>query len=179
MKKAVIICMMLVSFIVTSCESRQLSAFNKYRVVSPDELFSTNGSVEIDFKELHNDVIDGMLTMQDIFFFIDENGFVVSGTNNPKQIEIELTCTDGATKNDVQLVFSMALNLIGFYCAQQNFKYEAPTLGDDNSYKDFGTVFNDYALRLYAKDTSGKAIIDENIKPGAKIPIDPQYIMEE
>ena len=179
MKKAQIVSILALILALTSCEARRLPVYNKYRRVNPDEIINPVNTDELDFEELHNDVIDGMLTMKNVFFYIEENGFVVSGSNDPKMIEVELVCSEGVNKNDVELVYSMALNLIGNYCAQQNFKYKAPTLGNDNVYKDFGTVFNDYALKLYAKDIKGNIIYNEYIKAGNKIPVDPQYIMEE
>ena len=179
MKKAKIVSLLALLLILTSCQSKNRPLHDIYRPINPEEIITPVNSSELNFEELHNDVIDGMLTMKKTFFFIVENGFVLTGSNDPKQIEIDLTCLDGATKDDTDLVFSMALNLVGNYCSQQNFKYLPPTLGNDNVYKDFGTVFNDYALKLYAKDTLDNVIMDEYIKPGAKIPIDPQYIMEE
>lgn len=179
MKKARIVGILALIMILTSCEARKLPVYNKYRRVNPEEIISPVNTDELNFEELHNDVIDGMLTMKNTFFFIEENGFVVTGSNDPKMIEVDLTCAEGASKTDVELVYSMALNLIGNYCAQQNFKYKEPTLGSDNVYKDFGTVFNDYALKLYAKDTKDNIIYNENIAAGSKIPVDPQYIMEE
>lgn len=179
MKKVQIVSILALVLVLTSCEARRLPVYNKYRMVNPEEIITPVNTDELNFKELHNDVINDMLTMKDTFFFIEENGFVVSGSNNPKMIEVDLSCAESATENDVELVYSMALNLIGNYCSQQNFKYKAPTLGNDNVYKDFGTVFNDYALKLYAKDTKGNVIYSENITAGSKIPVDPQYIMEE
>ena len=179
MKKAKIVSLLALVLVLTSCEARTLPVYNKYRRVNPEEIITPVNDSEINFEELHNDVIDGMLTMKNTFFFIVENGFVISGSNDPKKIEVDLTCIEDVPKEDIEVVFSMALNLIGNYCSQQNFKYEPPTLGKDNVYKDFGTVFNDYALKLYAKDTKDNVIFNENIKAGGKIPVDPQYIMEE
>ena len=113
------------------------------------------------------------------FFFVVENGFVISGTNDPKVIKIELTCLEGTTKADVDLVLSMALNYIGIFASEQLFKYKAPQLGDDNTYLDFGTVFNDYDLSVKVVDVKDKTIEEFYTKAGNKIPIDPRYIMED
>lgn len=179
MKKAKIVSIMALVLFLTACQVKTLPRFNNYRQVDIEELMTPTTKQEINFEELHNDVIEGMLTMKNTFFYIADNGFKVSGSNDPKEIKIDLICIEGVGSAEAELIFSMALNLIGNYCAQQDFRYKAPTLGDDNVYKDFGTVFNDYALKLHAIDTKDNVLFDANVVAGAKIPIDPQYIMEE
>lgn len=177
--KKLIICsiVMIFTFSLLSCRVRLRD--RGYQNVSMDELTTLNKNVEINFTELSDDVINDMLTMKRSFFFIAEDGIKIIGSNNPKQINLSLTCMEEVPKTDVEVVLSCALNLIGSYCAQQDFNYKAPTIGDDNVYKDFGSVFNSYRLILKAQDVKGNVIFDENIAPGSKIPIDPQYIMEE
>lgn len=133
----------------------------------------------LDFVELHNDVLTSMLGQYTPFFFIVNDGFVISGTNDPKVITINITCLEGTVKQDVDLVLSMALNYIGIYSSDQLFKYKAPNMDSDNTYIDFGTVFNEYDLSVEVKDTKGGIINSFYTKAGNKIPVDPRYIMED
>ena len=182
MKKVLksIISIAMIITIITSCNALSVrnTSLRSYSTEDPQKR-TPPMNTGLEFVELHNDVLTSIMGQYTPFFFVVENGFVISGTNDPKVIKIELTCLEGTTKADVDLVLSMALNYIGIFASEQLFKYKAPQLGDDNTYLDFGTVFNDYDLSVKVVDVKDKTIEEFYTKAGNKIPIDPRYIMED
>ncbi len=152
--------------------------YSKLEVDSPDEKVINSNSYNLNFVSMHNFVIDSLQSELTPFFYIVEGGFDIDGDNDKRIIEVKCKCMDGCVKDDVDLFFSMVLNYIGIDASIQDYRFKAPTVLEDGSYNDFGTVFDIYSLKLYAVTESGQVLRNDTIKNGEKIPIDPRYIKE-
>lgn len=137
------------------------------------------GDYNLDFNDMNNYVIDYLNSEAMPFFFVKSNkDGILSGDNDKKLITITCTCTNGTTVHDLDLFLSMALNGIGYNASEQDSRFVKPSVGQDGSFTDFGTVFNVYNLKIDAKDESGNVLRDDYINATERIPIDPKYIKE-
>ena len=128
--------------------------------------------------EMHNYVINSIQNEYTPFFFVKEGKFDISGDNAKRIIDIKCTCMNGTTEQDVALFFSMVLNFAGSNAHEQDYRFDAPKTDSEGTYINFGTLFNYFNLKLYADDESGNVIVNYNVKPGGKIPVEPRYIKE-
>lgn len=174
-KKLIVLNLFFVLCLLASC--KKTVDYSKIKTTAP-ELRQLPGKYEIDFLEMHNYVIDSLQSETTPFFYIVNGKFDISGDNEKKEIVVKCTCLDGCVQDDVDLFFSYVLNLMSINASEQDYKYKAPTMSDDGTYTDFGTVFNSFNLRLFADKESGGILRDTYIVKGEKIPIDPRYIKE-
>lgn len=144
--------------------------------VKPDMNIMT-GDYKLDFIEIYNNVIEQMHLYQE-FFFVKNNQFDISGDNKNKTIKIEFTCLNGTTAHDANLLISLILNVIATNAAEQDFRFKAPIQDSSATYVDFGTVFDTFALSIFVKDEANNEIVNINLKPGDKIPIEPRFWSE-
>lgn len=140
----------------------------------------------LDFVEMHNTIIDQMSEEYLPFFFIAENKFDISGSNeDPKKIIITADCIKGTKQQDVDLFLSYILLAIGTNASEQDFRYNKPTEVEDGdvegtfiTYADFGSVFDEYDLVLKVTLEEKEYIYNMEIKAGEKIPISSRYWKE-
>ena len=144
----------------------------------PPDKSAISGEYNLDFNEMHNYVINSIQNEYTPFFFVKEGKFDISGDNAKRNIDIKCTCMNGTTEQDVALFFSMVLNFAGSNAHEQDYRFDAPKTDSEGTYINFGTVFNYFNLKLYADDESGNVIVNYNVKPGGKIPVEPRYIKE-
>ena len=175
-KKIKIIVLLCVAAILFSCKE-SAKDYSELNVEAPHTEINTT-DYNLDFIELHNYVIDSLQAEETPFFYIVEGGIDIDGDNKEKTISVKCKCLDNCTENDIDLFYSMVLNYIGAGATQQDFRFKTPTVSSDGVYQDFGTVVDEYNLKLYCETESGKVIYDLFIKKGDKIPIEPRYIKE-
>ena len=130
-----------------------------------------------DFLEMHNYVIDGLMSDETPFFYIVNNSVYIDGDNDKKDIKVTCRAQDGTSVHDLDLFLSMVLRLIGESASEQDYKFKAPEIdvNDNNAYKNFGTVFDTYNLSFDCKLENGGVLRDDYIKAGTKIPVEPRY----
>lgn len=173
-------------FLLVICVVMSLFACKKevtIPVIEPGDapnLTYNEGEYNLGFNTMHNFVIDTVTEMNAAvpFFFVLENQFDISGDNDQKYIKVTLKCMDQTTIEDVDLLLSLILNAIGTNASEQDFRFETPEIGDDGSYTNFGTVFDEYDLILDVTKESGEELRKVTIKKGTEIPIDPRYWSE-
>ena len=148
--------------------------------IRPDIEINTNNTYGLDFVQLHNYVIDGLMSEYTPFFYVVNNSVVISGDNDKKEISLACVVDDKTLLDDLDLFLSMALRLIGEGAAEQDFKYKAPKtdMYDEYTYTSFGTVFDTYNLSFDCKRQNGDILRNDYIKAGTKIPIDPRFWRE-
>ena len=140
----------------------------KTSVVMEPDLTPKTG-VEIDFVQVHNDVMDA---------FGDDNPYVfitdvyIDGTNDPKAVTITATCLDEAVEEDAEHFAAAAIRRTSAAMAVQAVEYEP---GDQT---DFGNVWDSFELKLTVKRDSapeGEYLLELDIPAGEEIPLDPDY----
>ena len=174
-KRQVVLVVFLLSCLLFSC--KKPIDYTEIRATAP-EARQLPDKYGLDFVEMHNYVIDSLQSDVTPFFYVVNGKFDISGDNEMKEIVVKCTCLDGCVPDDVDLFFSAVLNLIAINAFEQNNTYKSPTVSNDGTYLDFGTVFNSYSLKLFADTESGEVLRDTYIAKGEKIPIDPRFIKE-
>lgn len=137
--------------------------------------------VKLDFNQLHNYVIEHILSQMTPFFYINDNTFIIDGSNNEdnKFISINATCDNEATIHDVDLFLSLVLYYIGEDATEDFDIFKVPTISSNGEHLDFGTVFNYYDLKINIIKENGDKLVDEYIYAGDKIPVEPKYWSED
>lgn len=174
MKTKKILCLILMATLLMSCGKKKEENYSK---LPPDTKLIT-GEYNLDFVTMHNYVVDELQSELTPFFYIKNGSFDISGDNEKKSIEVSCKCMDGCVENDVDLFFSMVLNLMSFSAAEQDYRFKAPSVDNSGAYIDYGTVFNVYDLKLYAETESGKVLKNLIVTHGYKIPIESRFIEE-
>ena len=167
---------LLLAFCLFACSSKDEIDYSKLKVEKPNQDLLT-ADYELDFEVMHNSVIDYITNESMPFFFVKNNEFEISGSNEEKVINVNCKCIDGTTYNDLELFLSMVLNGIGINAAEQDFRFKVPTESADGYYTDFGSVFDYYDVKLFSDTDDGTVLINLLVKAGYQIPIDPRYIM--
>ena len=138
----------------------------KTSVVMEPDLTPKTG-VEIDFVQVHNDVMDA---------FGDDNPYVfitdvyIDGTNDPKAVTITATCLDEANEEDAEHFAAAVVRRASDAIATQSGEF---TGGDQQS---FGDVWGTFSLKLTIKRDSaeeGDYLLSLDIPAGEDIPLDP------
>lgn len=138
----------------------------KTSVVMEPDLTPKTG-VEIDFVQVHNDVMDA---------FGDDNPYVfitdvyIDGTNDPKAVTVTATCLDEATEEDAEHFAAAAVRRIGAEIAVQSGEFDG---GDQQS---FGNVWDTFSLKLTVQKESaaeGEYLLELDVPAGEEIPLDP------
>ena len=153
------------------------------------ELEKMKGEYDLNFIEINDYVIEALQTDLTPFFYIvndkfDKDGniiednFDIDGDNEKREMHIKCKCLDGCVLDDVDLFFSMVMNLISINASEQDFRFVPPKADSNGVYIDYGSVFDTYSIRLYAVKESGEVLRDTYIERGTTIPIDPRYIKE-
>ena len=179
--KKIYFCLMVVVFVVLSLMGCSKKEQQKYTNPAFNPLdYEPTGEYNLDFVSLHNFVIDSMMEEDTPFFFIKNGTVDISGTNDPRVITLTCECLKKTTVEDLDLFLSMAIRLIGQGAHIQDSRFEMPVEAE-NTYQDFGTVFNYYDLKLNCvleDDQDGKkgAVLRDNYIPaGKQIPVNPRY----
>lgn len=181
MKKIFILLMtVIMTFSLSAC-AKDIVSTRDYVPIDPE--MEVKEDIEgFNFIEMHNSVLDTLMSMETPYFFIKENQFIIDGSNEEgkKNISITATCLNKTSKEDINLFLSDVIIIIGQIAAEQDFKYKAPEIDKkEGCYTSFGTVFNDYDLVLKITKENGDYLYNATIKAGTKIPIDPRYILAE
>lgn len=174
-KKILSILLIFTLLLTTACVKEQRRKM--YANISPKDLYIDQDNININFVMVHNDVLTSMLKEDTPFFYIKDNSFDISGSNDPNVIYITADTLEGTTKADIDLFLSMALTYIGFACSEQNNKYKTPSIDETGTYLDFGSVYDEYDLSIKITIEGKDYLVNEYIKAGKKIPVDSRYWM--
>ena len=131
----------------------------------------------LNFIELHNYVIDGLMSEETPFFYISNGSVSIDGDNEKKEISVACKTSDDATVNDLDLFLSMVLRLIGENASEQDFRFKGPVIDkyDNYTYTSFGTVFDTYSISFDCKRENGDVLRNDYVKAGSTIPVEPRY----
>lgn len=182
----VLVCVVAMSF--TACVKEQDMHMTYAENVEPETGIAEKGEIKFNFIEMHNYVIEQLSETYNPFFFIKENEFDIDGTDDGDDRSIIITANTikKTAKQDVDLFISWILLYISENASTQNFRYQSPSKVADHdpdgttfyTYSDFGTVFNDYDLKIKITREDGVTIYDLTVKRGQKLPFNPSYIRE-
>lgn len=178
----VLLCLLSISMFAckkkSAADLAKMVGTNSEIYIGAPDLNLKEGAYDLNFVRMHNYVIDYMTEEAMPFFYVKNGEFDISGDNKTKVIEVKCKCIKGTTVEDVDLFLSMVLNGIGTNAAEQDFRFKAPSVGQDGAYTDFGSVFKEYRLKIDAEVDDGTVLRKEDIRAGQRIPVDPKYIME-
>lgn len=136
--------------------------------VNPD--FQDKDNVQLDFNQLHNDVIEGMQSIEDGEPFVFITDLDVSGHNDSKTITVRAKAVEGVTEDDCKNFAAVLLTQINDAAVNQDTSYEA------SSATSFGSLFNDYTIDLAVENESdGGFIYTLNVPAGEDIGLNPDY----
>ena len=159
--KLVFAAMGLSALLMTGCVPQERTSVR----LDPD--LSAQTGLDIDFVQVHNDVIDA---------FGDDNPYVfitnlyIDGTNDPKVLNVTATCLDEATVEDAEHFAAAVLRRASDAIAVQSNEY---TGGDQQS---FGNVYDSFAIKLsVSKDSApeGEYLLYLDVPAGGEIELDP------
>ena len=172
----VIIMMTMISSLV-ACKNKleQDIKLAESQIAPPTNQISIEG---LNFVELHNYVIDGLMGEATPFAYITNGSVSIDGDNEKKEITIACKTWDDASVNDLDLFLSMVLRLIGENASEQDFRFKGPEIiqdGDTYTYSSFGTVFNTYSVSFDCRRENGDILRNDFIKAGTNMPIEPRY----
>ena len=134
--------------------------------IDPD--FSGKGGnvKELDFFQVHNDVMD---SFGDANPFIFINDVEISGNNGTKTVYINAKCMEGVEKEDADMFISACMRYIADSASVQLRDLEG------SSRNSFGSIWNTYSLEAtVTADTEGAETVSKiSIPAGTEIPLDP------
>ncbi len=133
--------------------------------MNPD--FSVAEKAELDFTDLHNEVIDLFATDElQPYTFIDSVD--ISGSNSDRTIYVDATAVEGVTSEDAQHFAAAMLRKLNDAAATQYAGYEL------SSSSSFGPLYNDYSVKIAVTGTDDASMIYQIELPAGKdIPLDP------
>ena len=161
----VILPLSLAVFVLAGCVPTEETVVNR----GPD--MSQKENVQLDFVQLHNDTLDAFGDAEDnpYVFISDVN---VTGDNDKKTIAIDATCLDDTTKEEAEQFAAAAIRHVNDAAVMQSTEFE------QSSQQSFGNLFDKYALTLTVrpngtKDDPSTYLVNLQLTPGEKIPLDP------
>lgn len=161
-KLSVILTVIFTIMLLCACVPMERTNIN----IDPD--FSGKGGnvKELDFLQLHNDVMDSFGEGNPYIFITDCE---ISGNNSSKAVTINARCMDGVAKEDADMFIAACMRYISDSAAVQLDKFEA---GNQDS---FGTIWNTYSLSAtVTPETEGAEPVTKiEIAAGEAIPLSP------
>ncbi len=117
--------------------------------------------IDIDFDQISDDVIDNLSDDTQTYGFVKD--LLISGTNDPKQVDITVEIMDDVSDDAIQLFMSDVLTQISQAACVQDSRYTKPS-------KDgLGSFYDSYAIHYEIKQ--GDADYDnQTITAGESIP---------
>ena len=136
-----------------------------------------NSQEGLDFLELHNYVIDGLMGEETPFFYIVNNSVYIDGDNDKKEIKITCKAINDTTVQDLDLFLSMVLRLIGESASEQDYRFKGPVIdiNDNYTYISYGTVFDTYNIIFDCNKENGDVLRNDYVKAGTKIPVESRF----
>lgn len=137
--------------------------------VNPD--FQAKDNIEIDFVQLHNDAIEGMVSIEEGQPFVFIQDLDISGDASSKKLTIRATALNGSSEEDCSNFAAALLCQINDAAVSQDSSYEL------SSTDSFGTFYNDYSIDLAITDAdNGSVIYMLETDAGEDIGISPDYM---
>lgn len=141
----------------TSCKPR-------YHTPVPDPLSVTIGAdqvINIDFDQISNDVIETLSEKAQTYGFVKD--LQISGTNDPKQVDITIEIMDDVSDDAIKLFMSDVLTQISEEACVQDSRYTEPSTDG------LGSFYDSYAIHYEIKQ--GDADYEnQTISAGETIP---------
>lgn len=116
----------------TACKPRYQT-----RLEDPTQTIAADAVINLDFDQLHNDVIENYQD-DDMFAFIKD--LDISGSNDPKEINISLTVVEDTSDAALEIFMSDLLKQISNAAMTQDSRYTAPSAGS------FGSLYDSYSV---------------------------------
>ena len=165
---------MVLSFVACSNKLEEDIEYAAKQTAPPINQVSKEG---LNFIELHNYVIDGLMSEDTPFFYIANGSVNIDGDNDKKEISVACKVNDDVSLQDLDLFLSMVLRLIGEGASEQDYRFKAPVIDkyDRYTYTSFGTVFDTYSVTFDCKRQNGEVLRNDYVKAGSEMPIEPRY----
>lgn len=134
--------------------------------IDPDFTGKGGNVKELDFLQVHNDVMDSF-GEDNPFIFI--NDVEINGNNGSKTVNINAKCMEGVEKEDADMFISACMRYIADSASVQLRDFEGSDSGS------FGSIWNTYSLEAtVTPDVEGAEPVTKiSIPAGAEIPLDP------
>lgn len=134
--------------------------------IDPDFAGKGGNVKELDFLQVHNDVMD---SFGDANPFIFINDVEITGNNGAKTVYINAKCMEGVGKEDADMFISACMRYIADSASVQLRDFEG------SSQTSFGGIWNTYSLeaRVTADTEAAETVTEVSIPAGAEIPLDP------
>ena len=142
----------------TSCKPRY-----KSRLEDPTQTLAANAVVNIDFDQLHNDVIENY-EGDEMFAFIKD--LDISGDNDAKTVTVLLSVTEDTSDDALSVFMSDLLKSISNAAIIQDSRYTAPTN------QSFGSFYDSYSVN-YTITRGEETVEDATVSPGEGFSYDP------
>lgn len=142
----------------TACKPRYQT-----RLEDPTQTVAANAVINLDFDQLHNDVIENYQG-DDMFAFIKD--LDISGTNDPKEINISLTVVEDTSDVAIEIFMSDLLKQISAAATTQDSRYTAPTS------ESFGSLYDSYSVH-YGITRGEETVEDVTVSAGESFSYSP------
>lgn len=160
MKKfAVLITFVIASLLLSACVPTNVSPVS----IGPD--FSENsGDYELDFVQLHNDVL-GAFEEENPFVFV--TGLDINGSNGERKVTVDASVMSGISEEDAGYFMAAVLRFLDDAAAVQDTRIKA---SDQSS---FGNFYSIFSLTARVTDENGSEVLSWTVPAGEAIPLDP------
>ncbi len=156
-KQLIIILTVFASLSMTACKP-------KYHTALQDPLSVTIGAnqvIDIDFNQISDDVIENLSDDAQTYGFVKD--LQISGTNDPKQVDITIEIMDDVSDDAIKLFMSDVLTQISEEACVQDSRYTEPSTDG------LGSFYDSYAIHYEIKQ--GDADYEnQTISAGETIP---------
>lgn len=142
----------------TACKPRY-----KTRLEDPNQTVAADAVINLDFDQLHNDAIENYQD-DDRFAFIKD--LDISGSNDPKEINISLTVVEDTSDVAIEIFMSDLLRQISLAATVQDSRYTAP------SSESFGSLYDSYSVH-YSIVRGEETVEDTTVSAGESFSYSP------
>ena len=158
-KYSLLLCFMLMlACALTSCKPKYVSPLESPRAEMPE-----NAPQELDFVQMHNNVIE-QFSGDETYMFV--KALDINGSNEPKEISVEIEVMEKTADEAVEVFLSQLITAISQDACAQDMRYTAPDA------ESFGSVFDSYKLH-YTVMRGAEIYLDEEIDTDTEIPVTP------
>ncbi len=133
------------------------------RLEDPTQTIAADAVINLEFDQLHNDVIDNYQS-DDRFAFIKD--LDISGSNDPKEINISLTVVEDTSDAAIEIFMSDLLRQLSVAAMTQDSRYTAPTS------ESFGSLYDSYSVH-YSIVRGEETVEDATVSAGENFTYSP------
>ncbi len=159
MKHAFLVVLLTLSVLsMTACKPRYQT-----RLEDPTQTIAANAVINLDFDQLHNDVIENYQG-DEMFSFIKD--LDISGSNDPKEINISLTVVEDTSDVAIEIFMSDLLKQLSAAATVQDDRYTSP------SSESFGSLYDSYSVH-YSIVRGEETVEDATVSAGESFTYSP------